>query len=180
MANELPSVGPADRAALLREGIVVVEVYGPPLALGVTGPDPTRAVELVRRRLGEQLEVEVLGDVPRELRPRSCVGHMEREPGRLQLRYVLCGEEHVDDIVVAEDEHAVVVFAMVCTPVAGRLGEFYEGPFHVYLERPLAGREVIDGVSGNVVPYKNVYESLGEGSAAARRACGADAKEVGG
>ena len=45
---------------------------------------------------------------------------MEREPGRLQLRYVTCGDEHIDDIEVAEDDDFVVVLGTVCTSVIGR------------------------------------------------------------
>jgi hypothetical protein len=55
-----------------------------------------------------------------------------------------------------------VVFATVCASIGGEAGAHdYEGPWHVYLERPLGVRVVIDGVSGNGVPYKNVYAGLG-------------------
>ena len=40
--------------------------------------------------------------------------------------------------------------------------------FHVYLESPLGDRTVIDGVSGDAVPYKNVYAALGRGPGALR------------
>jgi hypothetical protein len=74
---------------------------------------------------------------------------------------VLRGDEHVDDIVVAEDATAVVVLATVCTPVTGEPGACCEVPCHVWLDEPLGRREVVDGVSGEVVPYKNVYATLG-------------------
>jgi hypothetical protein len=153
----------ADRVALLRHGIVVAAADTVPgrLRVGVTGAGLARVHEIVARQFGEEVEVEVLGDLPRRLEPRDCTGYMEREPGRLQLRFGLCGDEHVDDIVVAEDECTVVVFATVCTSVSGEVGGHYEGPWHVYLERPLGGRAVIDGASGNGVPYKNVYAGLG-------------------
>jgi hypothetical protein len=31
---------------------------------------------------------------------------------------------------------------------------------HVYLEETLGDRTVVDGVSGDAVPYKNVYAAL--------------------
>jgi hypothetical protein len=155
-------VDTADRAALLREGIVVLEEDASRgcRRLGVTGIGAERVREAVAQRLGGAVEVDVLGELPRCIRPRRCVGYMEREPGRLQLRFVLSGDEHVDEIVVAEDSDAVVVLATVCTPVAGDRGERWEGPWHVYLDRPLGDRAVIDGRDGSAVPYYNVYESL--------------------
>jgi hypothetical protein len=128
--NDSP-VAAADRVALLRHGIVVVEAdtAAQRLRVGVTGAGTSRVREMVARRLGEDVEVDVLGDLPRRLEPRNCTGYMEREPGRLQLRFGLCGDEHVDDILVAEDDRTVVVFATVCASVGG-------------------------------VPYKNVYAGL--------------------
>jgi hypothetical protein len=70
------------------------------------------------------------------------------------------GDEHVDDIVVAEDDACVVVYGIVCTSVAGSGRDAYEGPWRVYLERPLGDRMVIDGVTGSPVPYKNVFAEL--------------------
>jgi hypothetical protein len=53
----------------------------------------------------------------RELSPRRCVGHIEREPGRLQLRFVLYPGEHMCEIDIEEDDEAVVAFASVCGPI---------------------------------------------------------------
>lgn len=103
-----------------------------------------------------------LDDRPRRLLPRSCVAHCEREPGRLQLRLVLDCDEHVDDIVVDENEDSVVVFAAVCSPTTGACREQWDGPFHVYLERPLGQRKVVDALSGREVPYRNVLAELAE------------------
>ena len=126
----------------------------------VTGTGRERVERVVAQELGAGVDVEIVGDLPRSLMPRRCVGHMEREPGRLQLRFVLRGDEHVDDIVLAEDDEAVVVFATVCTSATGVEGEAWEGPWHVYLDRPLGRRLVIDGVTGKPVPYKNVLAQL--------------------
>ena len=79
----------------------------------------------------------VLDDTLRRLAPRSCVGHCEREPGRLQLRFVVDVDEHMHDIVVVEEDDTVVVSAVVCTPTTGVWREQFEGPFHVYLDEPL-------------------------------------------
>jgi hypothetical protein len=145
---------------LLRHGIVVIEIDAARRRIGVTGQGTARVRDVTARRLGAGVEVDVLGDLPRRLEPRPCVGYMEREPGRLQLRLELRGDDHVDEIVVAEDWQAVVAFATVCTSTAGDVGSVCEVPCHVYLERPLGGRTVIDGSCGREVPYKNVYATL--------------------
>lgn len=88
----------------------------------------------------------------RELAARRCVGYMEREPGRLQLRLVLYPGEHVCEIEIEESEEAVVAFATVCGPVDAEDGVSCEVPCHVYLERRLGERAVRDGHFGHVVP----------------------------
>lgn len=70
--------------------------------------------------------------------------------------------EHIDDVLVAEDDEQVVVFATVCTPLINGERHLMEGPHHVYVERPLGGRKVYDGVTGREVPYRNVYDELRE------------------
>jgi hypothetical protein len=161
MARDDTWIDAADRVALLRHGIVALEVDAAQRRVGVTGAGEDRVHEIVTRRLGSAVVVDWLGDLPRWLEPRRCVGFMEREPGRLQLRFAFHADEHIDEIVVAEDEATVVVFATMCTPVTVEARTWYEGPIHVYLERPLDDRPVIDGVSGEEVPYKNVYATLG-------------------
>jgi hypothetical protein len=161
MAGDHSLIAAADRVALLRHGIIALEADSARLRVEVTGSGEERVQEIVARQLGSAVTVDVLGDLPRTLVPRRCAGYMEREPGRLQLRFVLRGDEHVDDIVVAEDEQTVVVFATVCTSVAGEPRTLWEGPWHVYLDRPLDDRPVIDGTNGRTVSYKNVYATLG-------------------
>jgi len=149
-----------DRAALLEHGIVVLDDGGTRRRrVRVSGVGAT-VEEIVRSTLGDDLDVEVLGELPRRLETRRCVGYMEREAGRLQLRFELRGDEHIDDIVVAEADEAVVVFATVCTSAGSEHGASCEGPWHVYLERPLGDRTVFDGTCGRRVPYKNVYAAL--------------------
>jgi hypothetical protein len=162
----------AERVALMQAGIVVLKAEERPesLLVSVTGGGEERVREAVARMLGQDVEVDWLGDLPRRLEPLRCRGYMEREPGRLQVRFALCGDEHiVDEIMVAEDESAVVVFATVCTAAAGEAGEWCEGPWHVYLEQPLGDRTVIDGTCGRAVPYKNVWAEIEAEEATARR-----------
>jgi hypothetical protein len=162
MADNAPGIAATQHPALLTHRIVVLEdaIDGGQRRVIVAGAPEERVEEIVRQELGDDVEVEVWAPLPRQLLPLRCVGHMEREPGRLQLRFVLRGDQHVDDIVIAEDDGRVVVFATVCTPVLGEDEPAYEGPWHVYLDGPLGERTVIDGSSGTRVPYKNVYEEL--------------------
>jgi hypothetical protein len=148
-----------DRVALLVEGIALLAAEEHRVC--VTGADDDRVRRAVATRLGvDARTVRVYGDVPREVRPRPCFGYMEREEGRVELRCVLSGEQHITDIAVAEDEETVVVLGSVCISPIGDPGELVECPAHVYLRRPLGDRRVIDGFSGKPVPYKNVYVEL--------------------
>ena len=54
------------------------------------------------------------------------------------------------------------MLGMICVSAALEEGEPCESPTHVYLDAPLGGRAVIDGFSGEVVPYKNVLADLQE------------------
>ena len=164
MTDELGIISDQDRVALMRESVHVLstERHRGRLHVSVTAPDDERARDLVRDRLGDEVDVWVCGDVPRVVRPRPCFGYMEREPGRLQLRYVNRGDQHMDHIFVAEDDDTVVVFAMSCISPLGEEGDAVDSPYHEYLERPLGDRIVIDGVTGEPVPYENVYDGLKE------------------
>lgn len=155
------TITPEDRAALLNDGVLVHSAHHHerhPTQLFVTAPDEERAVATVSARLGGELDVNFCGDVPREVRPRRCNGHMEREAGRLQLRYAIQRDEHMDEIIVAEDDGRVIVFASVCTPIEPQLSDIVECPYHVYLDRPLGERVVFDAVARAPVPYFNVYD----------------------
>jgi hypothetical protein len=101
-----------------------------------------------------------LDDRPRRLTPRSAVGYCEREPGRLQVRLVVDRDEHIDDILVDENDDSVVIFASVCAPTTGAWRDQMDAPFHVYLGQPLGERKVIDALSGREVPYRNVWAEL--------------------
>jgi hypothetical protein len=153
-----------DRSALLRERVVVHAIHDDEFGtrMYVTAPEDQRALDVVAERLGDEIEVNVCGDVPRNISPRRCYGQMEREPGRLQLRYALHDEEHVNEIVVAEDDERVVVFGTVCAPMDLEVEDTVGHPYHVYLKQPLGERTVIDAVSELPVPYFNVYDGIEE------------------
>ncbi len=95
--------------------------------------------------------------------PRVCVGHMEREPGRLQLRDVIALGEGLCDIEVVETEETVTVYGFICAgedeaPVDLRVTG--DCPYHVYLDRPLGDRRVVDGHLGREIPYRNVWADI--------------------
>lgn len=166
MPGNSRDIAASQRTGLLRAGIVLLEdqIGATKPSVVVAGAGEERVRLAIADELGAGVDVEIAGLLPRRLVPRRCVGHMEREERRLQVRFVLSGDEHVDDIVVAEDDACVVVFGIVCTSVAGTSGDAYEGPWHVYLDRPLGDRTVIDGVAGSPVPYKNVFAELARDS----------------
>lgn len=82
--------------------------------------------------------------------------------------------DRMDEVLVEEDEETVVVYALVCEPMSRSGERRCDMPFHVYLEAPLGGRTVIDGVTGEPIPYRNVYDEL----VAEGLAVGADDDEV--
>jgi hypothetical protein len=132
--------------ALLRAGVVIVGRGERRLA--VAGVGETRVLDVTRRVLGASVEIDLVGVTARQIWPRPCLAYREREPRRLQLRIEITGEEHVDDIAVVEDKDTVVVYTTVCTAVDGEEGEIGDVPHHVWLERPLGDRVVIDGTTG--------------------------------
>jgi|tagenome__1003787_1003787.scaffolds.fasta_scaffold20615186_2 hypothetical protein len=162
MIEEPGFITDEDRVALLGEGIAILgtECGGRYRGVVVSAPDAMRARERVCAQLGATMDVWVCGEAPREVKPRPCVGYLEREPRRLQVRFVLQGDQHIDDIVVAEDESAVVVLGTVCVSVHRDEGPEVECPAHVWLRQPLGDRSVIDGFNGQPVPYKNVWTHI--------------------
>jgi hypothetical protein len=87
--------------------------------------------------------------------PRELIAYREREPGRLQLRVPLCGDEGVCEVVVEEDEKTVRVRALVCygdDEDESGIHEYVNCPVHVYLDRPPQGRQVVDVETGAALP----------------------------
>lgn len=72
MGQSRSSVVAEDRVALLRHGIVVAGAHTAAgrLRVAVTGAGSARVREIVARQFGEDVDVEVLGDLPR--RPRTA------------------------------------------------------------------------------------------------------------
>jgi hypothetical protein len=98
--------------------------------------------------------------IPHEQRWRACEGQMEREPGRLQLRVPLRGQEGVCSVLFEECETSVAVLVLVCGEDDPK-GDWVDCPVHIYLEHPLGNRKVVDLVRANrPVPYRNVYREL--------------------
>jgi hypothetical protein len=151
-----------DSVVLLKEGIAVlsVEEHEGRVQVGAAGRDEERVRRRVSERLGD-VDVWVVGDVSRQLRPRAASTYMELKPGVLQLRYAIQGDQHVDEIISAEDDETVVVCGCVCMSAVGDEGEPIEYPAYVLLERELGDRVVLDGVSGEPLPYRNLYEETG-------------------
>jgi hypothetical protein len=147
-------VAASDRAALLREGIALVDasIRDGRLIVEVTGAPDDRARAVVAERLGPTTRVTVVDDLPRRLYARPCVGYAALGERRLQLRYVLWPDEHMGDIELVEDDDSVVVLGMVCVAAACEAGDACDVPVDVHLERPLGDRTVYDGCSGEVVP----------------------------
>ncbi|MDX6233982.1 MAG: hypothetical protein QOH68_3064 [Nocardioidaceae bacterium] len=159
--NEI--ISESDRTELLRQGIQVLSAtsYESEVQVYVAGGDENRARSTVIAQVGREVDVQWCGALHRALVPRPCVGYMEREAGRLQVRYVLTVEdEHISDIDVTEHDRTVIVFATMCTPLHPEGRDEMECPYHLYLDRPLGDRTVIDGFNGAPVPYKNVYDEL--------------------
>jgi hypothetical protein len=91
----------------------------------------------------------------RPQRAAVCLGYRERDPGRLQLRVALSGHEGVCDVIVEEDDDRVRVRLLVCCEEEiteeNDDHEFSNCPVHVYLEKQLGARTVIDVQTGEPV-----------------------------
>jgi hypothetical protein len=88
--------------------------------------------------------------IEHESRPRPCLGFREREPGRLQLRVGLFDGEGVCDVELQETDELVAVELFVCGDATDRT-HICDCPVHVYLDKPLDERPVIDLTTGRTV-----------------------------
>jgi hypothetical protein len=118
----------------------------------VTGPDEERTCDVVKERLGGGFDVVYCGHLPRELGPRPCRGYREVEPACLQLRYLVHVGQSVASVEVVEDGDAVVVLGVVCLSAAGGSEDQVDHSYHVYLNRPLGDRVVIDAFTRAPIP----------------------------
>lgn len=82
----------------------------------------------------------------------TCVGYRERDPGRLQLRVIVHPRtEGACKAIVEENDDEIRVRVLVCYQEVDE-DEYMNCPIHVYLEKPLNARAVIDVDSGEVLP----------------------------
>jgi hypothetical protein len=83
-----------------------------------------------------------------------CLAYREREPGRLQLRVLLLSStEGICEAIVDEDEDSVKVRVILCYEEGNDADpEYIDCPVHVYLEKPLNGRDVIDVDNERALP----------------------------
>lgn len=87
-------------------------------------------------------------------RERRCIGYREREPGRLQLRVPLGVGEGVCQAIVDEHDEVIYVRVLVCYEDGDEQlpQDYCNCPVHVYLDRPLGDRKVIDADERTEVP----------------------------
>jgi hypothetical protein len=83
-----------------------------------------------------------------------CLAYREREPGRLQLRVVMSTCDGICDAIVEECEDRVYVRVVLCydDSVEPTADQYANCPTHVYLEKPLGERKVIDAETDRVLP----------------------------
>jgi hypothetical protein len=116
------------------------------------GRSPARSSENEDyRRVGERATSCPAGNAQRAVR---CLSYREREPLRLQVRVAIRPSiEGVCDAFAEEDEdeRTVRVRVFLCHPKGEAEGpdrEYLDCPVHVYLDKPLGGRKVIDALTG--------------------------------
>ena len=141
------------RAGLLRNGVVVLDdiEHRGVRTIVASGPTADRTRTAVEDLL-PGATVDWAGPTPRRLRPARCTGFRRRAEDLLRVWVLLDHGEHVDDLIVAEDDEQVVVLAVACTPADGPHGLRHHEPFRVWLRAPLGDRTVVDGLTGEPMP----------------------------
>jgi hypothetical protein len=152
-----------DRAALLRDGVVVLSDGRSRSGryVVVTAAEADRARVAVRRQLGAKVVIEVVGTVPGRLVPRACEGYTSHWHWTLDVSVPIRDGERVDGVLVEEDERAVVVLATVRTNAIVTAGRSISVSYCVRLDRPLGGRILIDGVTGAELPVLDLLAPIG-------------------
>jgi hypothetical protein len=159
MTNELSAEVEAVRAELLARGVVVLRERRPrkgDKSLTVASYRPEWARHAVPELLGEDWEVDWVGETPREIVPVRILSYRDRGMGGIKLFVAIGDEEHVDEVLLAEDAEKIVLAAYVCSPATGSGGRHRIEAIKKYAARSLDGRPVIDRFSGEVL----VNESL--------------------
>jgi len=158
--SETPTLSPqvlAVKAEFLARGVVVLDEERPTKgapAPSVAASRPERAAAAVAELLGAGWELDWVGTTPREIVPRALVDYSDRGMGVLKLGIVLYAEEHIDEVLLAEDDEKIVVAAYVCSPGVALPGARQEVA-KVYAERDIGDRLVIDALTGEVLRRAN-------------------------
>lgn len=145
----------AVRAELLARGVVALddeETKKGDKFLCVAAPRYEHAQAVVAAVLGDEWEVHWVGPTPREIVPRELVDWSDRGMGGMKLGIVLYAEEHIDEVLLAEDDHKVVVRAFVCSPAQPADGQVRAEVAKVYASREIGDRLVLDGLTGVILP----------------------------
>ena len=159
MRTQLNAEVEAVRAELLARGVVVLKarcsVRGE-MTLSVAADRIESAMESVPKLLGEHWVVDWLGPTPRQIVPAPILSYRDRGMGGIKLFVALGEEEHVDEVLLAEDDEKVVLAAYVCSPALPTGSRHRIDAVKRYAKRSLDGRPVIDRLTGEVL----VNESL--------------------
>jgi hypothetical protein len=143
----------AARAELLRRGIVVVrerEEAGEPV-VEVTCADPEWPESAIPELLPGFTHT-YLGRMPREIYPTPCLSWRPKGEREIRLWARVHEDEHLDEVVVAEDERQVLVEVFVCTPTGGSDKREHAEPVRIELRDPIGDREVVDLLGHRILP----------------------------
>ena len=141
----------AVQAQLLRRGVAVLaeEEHRGTRFLTVSSYNRDRTA-LVSELLPD-VQVDWAGRTARQIVPARCVGWRKKADDVLRVWIALHTDEHIDEVVAAENDDEVVVLAFACTPTAGSEGGWRSEPIRVDLDSPIGDRQVICGFSGEVL-----------------------------
>lgn len=148
----------AVHAELLARGVVALGESRPrkgPKILFVASALPEWAEAAVPDLLDDSWEIDWLGETPRRIVPRRILEYGDRGMGGLKVTLVLQDEEHVDEVLIAEDDDKIVLAAFVCSPALPTGGPSAVEAIKKYAARDLAGRPVIDRFTGEVLQNWN-------------------------
>jgi hypothetical protein len=157
LISEPPELSPevlAVKAELLRRGVVVLDDETDRKGnrrLAVASYVEDWAHEAVAQLLGDRYEVDWIAKTPRELQPARCTGYRDRGMGCLRIYIAVREDEHVDEVLLAEDANQIVVAAYACTPAYGGTVGWYTDQSNQHIELPLGNRPVIDRFTGEVI-----------------------------
>lgn len=133
---------------LLRFGIVVLSssMRRKRRHLEITCSRVHEPEETVWEVIGEErITVSQVEATPVVIDATSCNGYSEPEPGVLELYISTAPGHRIEQVLVAEGEDCVVVYAMACFPAEVRPREREDRPHRVRLREPLGRRYVHDG-----------------------------------